>query len=106
MKNSYVFDKEETYSMTQSNSDQTFLSGVNAEYIAHLYAQYLKSPTGVDESWREFFGELNDTEAAFLQELSGASWTPDENARDKRSFGSAAIAPADGIVIELSLIHI
>ncbi len=86
--------------MTQSQQDETFLTGVNAEYIAHLYAQYLKNPTNVDDSWREFFGDLKDNEASFLKELSGASWTPKENAKDQRKFGSAAIAPADGILVE------
>ncbi len=87
--------------MTEANiQDQTFLSGVNAEYIAHLYAQYLKNPMNVDDSWKTFFGDLNDSELAFLQELAGASWTPKENAKDKRSFGSAAIAPADGVIVE------
>ena len=86
--------------MAQNNQDQTFLSGVNAEYIAHLYTQYLKNPANVDESWKSFFSDLNDPEAAFLRELSGASWTPDENAKDKRSFGSAAIAPADGVLAD------
>ncbi len=86
--------------MTQAQSDQTFLSGVNAEYIAHLYAQFLKNPANVDASWASFFDGLKDSEAAFLKELSGASWTPKENAKDKRSFGSAAIAPADGVLVE------
>ncbi|MGH1402814.1 MAG: 2-oxoglutarate dehydrogenase E1 component [Alphaproteobacteria bacterium] len=86
--------------MTQATLDQTFLSGVNAEYIAHLYSQYLKNPSNVDDSWQDFFSELNDNEVAFLKELSGASWTPKENAKDKRSFGSAAVAPADGIIVE------
>ncbi len=76
--------------MAQTNQDQTFLSGVNAEYIAHLYAQFLKNPTNVDESWNAFFDDLNDPEAAFLKELGGASWTPDENSKGKRSFGSVA----------------
>ncbi|MGH1457045.1 MAG: 2-oxoglutarate dehydrogenase E1 component [Alphaproteobacteria bacterium] len=87
--------------MTQADmQDQTFLSGVNAEYIAHLYAEYLKNPMNVDESWSTFFGDLKDSEISFLQELAGASWTPDENAKDKRRFGSAAVTPADGILVE------
>ncbi len=86
--------------MSEANQDQTFLSGVNAEYIAHLYVQYLKNPSNVDESWNSFFGDLNDSEAAFLKELGGASWTPNENAKNNRNFGSAAVAPADGILVE------
>ncbi len=86
--------------MSQSNLDQTFLNGVNAEYIAHLYAEFHQNPMNVDESWRDFFSGLNDSEAGFLKELSGASWTPADNAKNNRNFGSAAIAPADGILVE------
>ena len=86
--------------MATTQIDESFLSGVNAEYIAHLYTQYLKNPANVDQSWNDFFGDLNDNETAFLKELSGASWTPDENAKDKRSFGSAAIAPADALLAD------
>ena len=86
--------------MTQAQQDQTFLSGVNAEYIAHLYALFLKNANNVDDSWRKFFEELNDNETAFLAELAGASWTPEENVKSHRSFGSAAIAPADEVMVE------
>lgn len=88
--------------MTQAQQDQTFLSGVNAEYIAHLYTQFLKTPSNVDESWRDFFDGLKDSEILFLRELSGASWTPEENARQLRNFGGSAVAPADGILVELA----
>lgn len=84
--------------MTQAQIDQTFLSGANAEYIAHLYSEYLSAPSKVDESWRSFFAGLNDAEAAVLRDLTGATWTPKENARSKRRFGSAAVALVDGVV--------
>lgn len=64
----------------------TFLSGVNSEYIAHLYAQYLRKPASIDPSWKSFFSDLNDQEVAILQELHGASWTPEENRRDTNGF--------------------
>lgn len=72
----------------------SFLNGSNAEYIAHLYAQYLKNPAQVDTSWKMFFSDLNDEEVSLLKELHGASWTPDENRRDQNSFarhGSEAL---------------
>ncbi len=86
--------------MTNIQQDESFLNGVNAEYIAHLYAQYLKSPSNIDDSWCDFFGSLNDNEVMFLKELAGASWTPDDNSRDHRMFGSAAVAPFDGVLVE------
>lgn len=70
--------------MTKSNL--TFLTGVNGEYIAHLYGRYLTSPQKVDASWREFFQGLNDNEVSILRELHGASWTPEENRKDKNKF--------------------
>ncbi|MCB9990892.1 MAG: 2-oxoglutarate dehydrogenase E1 component [Rhodospirillales bacterium] len=69
----------------QSNN-QTFLTGVNAEYIAHLYSQYMVNPEKVDGSWRDFFGELNDNEVSLLKELHGASWTPEDNRKDRNGF--------------------
>lgn len=77
--------------MSAPSERMTFLSGHNAEYIAHLYSQYLMSPSKVDESWRGFFDTLDDNEAALLRELQGASWTPEENRRNKNGFSSFAV---------------
>ncbi len=70
----------------ENREDLTFLDSANAEYIAHLYGEYLSNADKVDESWREFFGGLNDNEAGLLQELAGASWTPAENRKSSRRF--------------------
>ena len=64
----------------------SFLSGVNSEYIAHLYAQFMRNPASVDSSWKRFFADLNDEELSLLKELHGASWTPMENRRDGNGF--------------------
>ncbi|MEM9469150.1 MAG: 2-oxoglutarate dehydrogenase E1 component [Pseudomonadota bacterium] len=66
----------------------SFLTGINSEYIAHLYAKYHTSPDSVDDSWRDFFDGLQDNEVALLKEMHGASWTPDENRREQNSFSS------------------
>ncbi|MAM34118.1 MAG: 2-oxoglutarate dehydrogenase E1 component [Micavibrio sp.] len=73
-------------SASKTKDISMFLNGVNAEYIAHLYAQYKVNANLVDKSWSDFFGDLNDDEAALLHELNGASWTPSENKRGNRSF--------------------
>ena len=84
--------------MAQSASyNETFLSGANSEYIAHLYGQYLRSPASVDRSWQEFFGSLGDAEIELLKELHGASWTPDENRSASRGF-EAGVASAPDIM--------
>lgn len=72
--------------MSNPATNQTFLSGANAEYIAHLYSQYLKNKANVDSSWQDFFQGLNDTEIALLAELNGASWTPKENKKSNNHF--------------------
>lgn len=80
--------------MTQSNSNKTlnhsFLTGINAEYISHLYAEYKRNPYDVAVSWREFFEGLNDEELDILRERHGASWTPKDERVESRSFGSMA----------------
>ncbi len=80
--------------MAQANSqnNQSFLTGANAEYIAHLFTQYQKSPMSVDRSWQEFFANLNDSDLDVLREMHGASWTPDENRMDGRGFKAAETA--------------
>lgn len=77
-----------TQSQKQSNN-QSFLTGVNAEYIAHLYAQYQKSPFTVDASWKSFFDGLSDSDLDVLREMHGASWTPEENRMDSRGFDAS-----------------
>lgn len=73
--------------MAQAQSkNQTFLTGANAEYIAHLFTQYQKSPMSVDRSWQEFFANLNESDLDILREMHGPSWTPDENRMDGRGF--------------------
>lgn len=75
--------------MSQSaKSNVSFLTGVNAEYIAHLYSRYQQSPASVDPSWREFFDGLSDSELDVLRDMHGASWTPEENRSGNRSFAA------------------
>ncbi len=71
----------------------SFLSGINAEYVAHLYAQYCVNSTTVDASWQGFFEDLQDDEASLLKEMNGASWTPNENQKARRGFGQVSSAP-------------
>ena len=63
-------------SETLKSDVSSFLTGTNAEYIAHLYNQFLINPEKISSSWKEFFSGINDNEAALLKELHGASWTP------------------------------
>src|SRR5688572_6877735 len=73
-------------SKKSTDSNMSFLTGANAEYISHLYGEYLSNPARVDSSWQGFFEALNDNEVELLQELNGASWTPKENRKSARRF--------------------
>ena len=74
----------------------SFLSGANATYIAELYHRFLTHPKTVDGSWASFFADMDDDSRAILQELRGASWSPNDQAViGARADGSAAgYAPA------------
>ncbi len=65
----------------------SILTGFNAEYIANLYSEYLKNPAAVDASWRNFFADLRDDEAALLREITGASWASKEFKKPNAPFG-------------------
>ncbi len=85
---------------SQAVEKNSFLSGLNAEYIAHLYAQYCVNSSKVDASWQTFFTELNDDETALLKDLNGASWTPDENKKAHHGFGHQYIEGQEDADIE------
>ena len=61
----------------QSSNDQyhasSFLQGHNAEYVEQLHARYATDPASVDESWQDFFAQLDEDDAA-RQSATGPSW--------------------------------
>src|SRR5690606_35072522 len=59
---------------SMQRDELSFLSGPNAEFIADLYARYVKDPGSVDPSWRDFFADLRDDSRTVLEEMQGASW--------------------------------
>jgi 2-oxoglutarate dehydrogenase E1 component len=73
--------------MSSSAALASILTGFNAEYIANLYSEFLKNPSGVDTSWRIFFDTLRDDERAVLAELTGASWGSKEFKKPNAPFG-------------------
>lgn len=84
--------------MKPAPKNLSFLTGVNSEYIAHLYAQYIKSKTSVDQSWQGFFAGLSDNEIDVLREQHGASWTPEDNRLESAGFGKEIAQRALGVV--------
>lgn len=64
--------------MSANLEKTSFLFGSNAEYVAELYARFLKDPSSVDSSWNGFFRELDDDSRAVLNELNGPSWSLEE----------------------------
>ncbi len=81
----------------------SFLNGVNATFVAELYAKYLSDPASVDPEWTAFFTSLGDDAATLSQELRGASWAPSQaqviGAMDGRGGGAeaTAVAPAEAL---------
>ncbi len=73
--------------MSSASNLKTILTGVNAEYIANLYREYLKSPMSVDSSWQAVFAEMQDDEAALLKQMVGASWGEGEYRAPSVPFG-------------------
>ena len=52
----------------------SFLYGGNADYIDQLYARFRADPSSVDESWRSFFGKLEDSGETVTANAAGPSW--------------------------------
>ncbi len=78
--------------MAHERETDSFLTGLNAEYVAHLFGEYLSNPSKVDESWRSFFEGMESNERELLAELAGPSWTPEENKKSSRAFGVAVVS--------------
>ncbi|SVD87304.1 uncharacterized protein METZ01_LOCUS440158, partial [marine metagenome] len=57
----------------------SFLQGSNSPFIKELYLQYLKNPTIVPQSWREFFDGLDEDKETIQKEILGPSWAPKKN---------------------------
>src|SRR5690348_16536087 len=52
----------------------SFLYGGNAGYIEDLYARYKADPQSVEETWRNFFGKLEDSGEDVAANAEGPSW--------------------------------
>lgn len=74
----------------------SFLNGTNADFIAELYARYLKEPASIDPSWSAFFGELQDDASFIGQEIRGASWAPSPMEKILGRDAELPAAPAKG----------
>lgn len=52
----------------------SFLYGGNAGYMDELYARFKKDPASVDDTWRSFFGKLEDAPGDVEKSAEGPSW--------------------------------
>ena len=57
----------------------SFLQSGNSPFIKELYLQYLKNPTVIPQSWREFFDGLDEDQEIIRKEILGPSWAPKKN---------------------------
>ncbi|WP_431856684.1 2-oxoglutarate dehydrogenase E1 component [Azospirillum sp.] len=91
--------------MSVNLEKSSFLFGGNAQYVAELYARFLKDPASVDPSWNGFFKEMDDDSRAVLDELRGASWSlPEEillGAADETAAAATALqGPGNGGLVQ------
>ena len=56
-----------------NNSNSSFFSQ-NTLFIEELYNEYLKNSDSVDESWKEYFSELEENNDDFKSFFLGPSW--------------------------------
>ena len=61
-------EKNDTFLLT------SFLYGGNADYIEQLYSRFKADPNSVDETWKSFFGKLEDSDADAIKSAEGPSW--------------------------------
>jgi 2-oxoglutarate dehydrogenase E1 component len=62
--------------MSRGSEILSFLSGSNALFLEQMYSSYVQDPASIDDSWREFFEQLNDTAPTVLKQALGATWSP------------------------------
>jgi 2-oxoglutarate dehydrogenase E1 component len=72
----------------------TALNGGNAAFIAEMYARWVEDPAGVDSSFADLFGAMNDESKAILTDASGASWAPRPRSMDEAPVPAQAQAEA------------
>ena len=63
----------------------SFLAGNNSEFINEFYAKYISDPNSLPESWRNFFGGLNDDEKLIYEDLKGPSWSPEKKIKKNKN---------------------
>jgi 2-oxoglutarate dehydrogenase E1 component len=61
-------EKNDTFLLT------SFLYGGNADYIEQLYSRFKSDPDSVDETWKSFFGRLDDNDSDAQKSADGPSW--------------------------------
>ncbi len=76
-------------------NQQSILSGPNATAIGELYQRFLSSPDSLEESWRRFFGDLDEEARALVEGLNGGA-VPATN-------GQSAAAVAAGVAGDRNL---
>ncbi|MFQ5563544.1 MAG: 2-oxoglutarate dehydrogenase E1 component [Parvularculaceae bacterium] len=55
-------------------SRESFLSGVNAQYLEALYARYAADPQSVSAEWRAWFADLDGASEVAAKGSDGPSW--------------------------------
>ena len=53
----------------------SFLQGGNSPFIEEMYLKYLKNPTSIPSSWKDFFDGLDEDQDIIKKEILGPSWS-------------------------------
>ncbi len=92
----------------QEHWELSVLAGANSPWLEQQYEQYLKDPNSVDESWRDYFGNLpmvdENTREAMHSEVR-AKFQQITKGQQRSSAGAPAAASA-GSTAELKQIYV
>ncbi len=76
--------------------ETSYLFGSNAPYVEELYENYLQDPSSVDEKWRAFFDQMQNTPASDGNVTTyDVAHTPIIQALAKRRPGQCAVSEGD-----------
>ena len=54
----------------------SFLNKSNSAFIEEMYLKYINKESDLDQSWKEYFSEIEDDIDEVIKEINGPSWKP------------------------------
>jgi 2-oxoglutarate dehydrogenase E1 component len=78
----------------------SFLQGSNSQFIKELYLQYIKNPSEMPESWKQFFDGLNEDKEIIKKEILGPSWGPKKDDFNRKNLDKDLLKNAENSTAE------